>query len=54
MELDEWEIFNMTINTTKYKTWNIMVKVTEKIRKKLNDYITSLETIFGFIVGIIY
>jgi hypothetical protein len=32
----------------------IIVKVTEKIRKKLNDYITTLQAIFGFIVGIIY
>jgi hypothetical protein len=42
------------INKTKHKTSHIIVKVTEKIRKKLNDYITSLETIFGFIVAIIY
>jgi len=35
----------MTINKTKYKTSKIIVKVTEKIRKKLNDYITSIETI---------
>lgn len=44
----------MTINKTKHKTSNIRVKVTEKIIKKLNDYITSLETVFGFVVGIIY
>jgi len=44
----------LTINKTKHKTSNTIVKVTEKIRKKLNDYIISLETIFGFIQGIIY
>ena len=44
----------MTNKKTKYKTSNIIVKVTEKIRKKVNDYITSLETVFDFIVGIIY
>ena len=44
----------MTINKTKYKISNITVKSYRKNKKEINDYITSFETIFGFVVGIIY
>jgi hypothetical protein len=35
MELDEWEIFYMTIDNTKYKASDIKAKVTEKNKKEI-------------------